>query len=46
MMKNTTQIAFQLREGKNPSTINEIISQWPGDETDEQFDEMLKELLS
>jgi hypothetical protein len=38
------QIAFQLREGKKPNPINDIIGKWPGDETDEQFEEMLKAL--
>jgi hypothetical protein len=38
------QIALQLREGKKPNPIDEIFGKWPGNETDEEFDRMLKDL--
>lgn len=38
------QVAFQVREGKKKNPIDDIIGQWPGDETDEEFDRMLKDL--
>ncbi|MCC5916164.1 MAG: hypothetical protein JJU02_02435 [Cryomorphaceae bacterium] len=36
------QIAMQLREGKKANPLDDIIGKWPGDETDEEFDEMMK----
>ncbi len=38
------QIAMQLREGKTKNPLDEIMGQWPGDETDEEFERMLKNL--
>jgi hypothetical protein len=38
------QIALQLREGKKPNPIDEIFGKWPGNETDEEFEKMLKAL--
>jgi hypothetical protein len=38
------QIALQIREGKKPNPIDDIIGKWPGDETDEEFEQMLKAL--
>jgi len=38
------QIALQLREGKKRNPIDEIFGKWPGNETDEEFEKMLKDL--
>lgn len=38
------QIASQLREGKKANPLEDIMGQWPGDETDEEFEQMLKAL--
>lgn len=38
------QIALQIREGKKPNPIDEIFGKWPGNETDEEFEKMLKDL--
>ncbi len=38
------QIALQIREGKKRNPIDEIFGKWPGNETDEEFDRMLKDL--
>ena len=38
------QIALQLREGKKPNPIDDIIGKWPGDESLEDLLKMLKEL--
>ncbi|MEX2633658.1 MAG: hypothetical protein WD267_06465 [Balneolales bacterium] len=38
------QIAVQLREGKKANPLDNIIGKWPGDETDEEFEQMLKGL--
>lgn len=38
------QIALQIREGKKPNPIDEIFGKWPGNETDEEFEKMLKAL--
>lgn len=38
------QIALQLRQGKKPNPIADIIGKWPGNETDEEFEQMLKAL--
>jgi hypothetical protein len=38
------QIALQLREGKKRNPIDEIFGTWPSDETDEEFEKMLKDL--
>jgi len=37
-------IAAQLMAGKKPNPSMDIIGTWPGDETDEEFEQMLKEL--
>lgn len=38
------EIAFQLRKGKKANPLNDIFGKWPGSESDEEFDEMLKEI--
>jgi hypothetical protein len=38
------QIAMQLRQGKKANPVDEIIGKWPGEETDEEFEQMLKAL--
>jgi hypothetical protein len=38
------QIALQLREGKKRNPIDEIFGKWPGNESDEEFEKMLKDL--
>lgn len=38
------KIALQLREGKKANPLDDIFGKWPGDETDEEFERMLKEL--
>lgn len=38
------QIALQLREGKKANPIDDIFGKWPGNETDEEFEQMLKDL--
>jgi len=43
-MSMQQQIALQLREGKKPNPLPDIIGKWPGDETDEEFEQMLKAL--
>lgn len=37
------QIALQLREGKKRNPIDDIIGKWPGQETDEEFDMMIRD---
>ncbi|MCC6550801.1 MAG: hypothetical protein IT279_12095 [Ignavibacteriaceae bacterium] len=38
------QIARQLREGKKLNPIDDIFGKWPGQETDEEFEQMLRDL--
>lgn len=38
------QIAIQLKEGKKKNPLDEVIGKWPGEETDEEFEQMLKSL--
>jgi len=38
------QIALQIREGKKRNPLPDIIGKWPGDETDEEFEQLLKAL--
>jgi hypothetical protein len=38
------QIALQIREGKKRNPIDDIFGKWPGNETDAEFEEMLKDL--
>jgi len=38
------QIAIQLKEGKKKNPLDEIMGEWPGNETDEEFEQMLKTL--
>lgn len=38
------QITIQLKEGKKNNPLDEIIGKWPGDETDAEFEQMLKSL--
>lgn len=40
------QIARQLLQGKKENPLKDVIGQWPGDETDQEFDQMIKDLLS
>ena len=34
----------QVRAGKKLNPLKDIFGKWPGDETDEEFEQMLKEL--
>ena len=43
-MNMQQQIALQIRQGKKRNPIDEIIGTWPGNETDEEFEKMLKDL--
>lgn len=43
-MNAEQQILFQLKNGKKGNPLSDIIGKWPGDETDEEFEKMLKEL--
>ncbi|MFN4006653.1 MAG: hypothetical protein ACK4HE_03985 [Chitinophagaceae bacterium] len=43
-MNMQQQIALQIREGKKRNPMDEIIGTWPGNETDEEFEKMLKDL--
>lgn len=43
-MNMQQQIALQLREGKKRNPIDDIFGKWPGNETDEEFEQMLKDL--
>lgn len=43
-MNMQQQIALQLREGKKRNPLDDIIGKWPGEETDEEFEKMLKDL--
>jgi hypothetical protein len=43
-MNAEQQILFQLKSGKKANPLSDIIGKWPGDETDEEFEKMLKEL--
>lgn len=38
------QIERQLREGKKPNSLTDVVGKWPGDETEEEFEELLKML--
>jgi hypothetical protein len=38
------QIQRQLAEGKDLNPLKLIVGSWPGEETDEEFDELLKSL--
>jgi len=38
------QLLFQVKQGKKSNPLQEIIGMWPGDETDEEFTELLKGL--
>lgn len=40
------QISRQQREGKKANPLPELVGQWPGEETDEEFEAMLKLLRS
>ncbi|MCK6614825.1 MAG: hypothetical protein L6Q47_11350 [Ignavibacteriaceae bacterium] len=37
------QIARQLREGKKLNPIDDIFGKWPGQETDEEFERMIRD---
>ncbi len=43
-MSMQQQIALQLRQGKKANPIDDIFGKWPGNETDEEFEQMLKAL--
>ncbi len=43
-MSMQQQIAIQVREGKKKNPLDDIIGKWPGNETDEEFEQMLKDL--
>jgi len=38
------QIEKQLRQGKKRNALADLVGQWPGDETDEEFEQLLKDL--
>ena len=38
------QIALQIRDGKKRNPLDDIVGKWPGSETDEEFEQMLKSL--
>jgi len=38
------QIQFQLKKGKKKNPLADIIGKWPGNESEEEFEKMLKEL--
>lgn len=38
------KIAMQLKAGKKSNPLESIIGKWPGNETDEEFEQMLKDL--
>lgn len=38
------QVAMQIKAGKQNNPLNDIFGKWPGDETDEEFNEMMKSL--
>ena len=38
------QIAMQIKQGKKPNPLDDIFGKWPGNETDEEFEQMLKDL--
>ncbi len=38
------KIAMQLKAGKKSNPLDDIIGKWPGNETDEEFEQMLKDL--
>ncbi len=38
------QLLFQAKQGKKSNPLEDIIGMWPGDETDEEFAELLKGL--
>ena len=38
------QIQFQLKKGKKKNPLTDIIGKWPGNESEEEFEKMLKEL--
>jgi hypothetical protein len=38
------QIERQLRQGKKRNALADLVGQWPGDETDEEFEQLLKDL--
>ncbi|CAG4995592.1 hypothetical protein DYBT9275_01675 [Dyadobacter sp. CECT 9275] len=40
------QIKFQLEQGKERNPFNDIAGQWPGNETDEEFEEMLRSMTN
>ena len=40
------QISRQQREGKKANPLPELVGKWPGEETDEEFEAMLKLLRS
>jgi len=37
------QITRQFHEGKKPNAIAELVGKWPGEETDEEFEQLIKE---
>ncbi|MBS1519145.1 MAG: hypothetical protein JSS91_13755 [Bacteroidetes bacterium] len=38
------QVSEQINKGKNKSALANLIGKWPGDETDEEFDELIKSM--
>jgi len=38
------QIALQMREGKKKNPLDDVFGHWPGQETEEEFEQMMKNL--
>lgn len=38
------QVLFNLKNGKKKNPLKNLIGKWPGDETDEEFEKLLKDL--
>ncbi len=38
------QLLFQSKQGKNIDLIKNLLGKWPGDESDEEFDKLIKNL--
>lgn len=43
-MNAVQQVLFQAKQGKKKNPFNDFAGMWPGNETDEEFDELLKAL--
>lgn len=41
-MTTSQQLMFELKSNKKRSSLRDLLGKWPGDETDEEFNELLK----